>query len=109
MNGIHTVAFSPDGKRIVLATGRDRTRVLDVESMKELHRWEPARHCNFSPDGKKIVLATDQGKIRILDVESGEELRVFRQMVFGGTPDHVNYVAFSADGTKIISGHSRTV
>jgi len=87
MHFVDTIAFSPDGKKVV-TSGADLTiRIWDAESGKELLKWEaPGQSAAFSLDGKIIAVCgsrpSQAAYIRIWDVESGKELQ--RVPVYAG-------------------------
>jgi WD40 repeat protein len=66
-----SAAFSPDGSRIVTASGDTTARIWDVASAKEIaglrghvsNVWSGA----FSPDGSRIVTASYDNTARIWD------------------------------------------
>jgi len=100
---VKSVAFSPDGKRII-SGGLDQTvKVWDAETGNELmtlrgHK-ERVQSVAFSPDGKRIVSGSDDKTIKIWDAATGTEL-----MTLLGHSDKVWFVAFSPDGKQIVSG-----
>lgn len=72
------LAFSPDGKRIVLASSDKTVYIWDVETKKEIRRLEGhtdrVNSAAFSPDGKQIVTASTDDTARIWDAETGKEV-----------------------------------
>jgi WD40 repeat protein/serine/threonine protein kinase len=105
-NKIITLAFSPDGKRLVARArifGQGisyKLKVLDLERDEELVFPEASRVA-FSPNGNRLAATTlvrgDAGesyKVKILDLKTREELL---SLEGGG-----NYsVAFSPDGKRL--------
>lgn len=101
---ITSVAFSPDGSRI-LSCSRDRTIVcwdsrtglMVLGPLKAHTDW--VRSVAYSPDGKRFVSASDDKTIIIWEA-SGD-------IIVGPLEGHVGCVkcvAFSADGSRIVSG-----
>ena len=70
---ISSVAFSPDGKKVVAAGSSTTVQTWNAESGEELQRLTgfPDLVCSaaFSPDGKKIVAVGDKGTARIRTLE----------------------------------------
>ena len=76
---VRSVAFSPDGRRIVSGSDDKTIRVWDAETGEEM--VEPlkghsdwVRSVAFSPDGRRIVSGSDDKTIRVWDAETGEEV-----------------------------------
>jgi len=74
---LSSVAFSPDGEKIV--TAGDGIRIWDAKSGKELQKMNGTvfwiNSIAFSSDRKKIVIGSRDATIRILDAESGKEIK----------------------------------
>jgi len=102
-DSVFSVAFSPDGSKIVSGSGDGTIRLWDVNSGSELAVFKGHNDyvlsVAFSPDGSKIVSGSTDHTIRLWDVNSGSELAVFK-----GHNDYVFSVAFSPDGQKIVFG-----
>ncbi len=73
---VRSAQFSPDGKRIVTASGDFTARVWDAQTGQAL--MEPVKHsgglnsAQFSPDGKRIVTASEDRTARVWDVVSAQ-------------------------------------
>jgi WD40 repeat protein len=97
-----SVAFSPDGARIVTASGDDTARVWDAASGRVLARLEGhevnVTSAAFSPDGARIVTASWDDTARVWDAASGQTLTRLE-----GHENNVYSAAFSPDGSRIVT------
>jgi WD40 repeat protein len=106
---VSSVAFSPDGRTLVSASGDGTFRLWDVHSHRQL--GQPLRgHTDyvtgvaFSPDGRTLASASAAsadrpGTVRLWDARSHRQLG---QPLRGHT-DSVESVAFSPDGRTLAS------
>lgn len=105
--GVHDLAFTPDGKKLI-AGGRDNPLlVFDAATGRKLRElgknYLPARQLRgfaVSPDGKQV--AGCGSDVFIWDLETG---RLVRQFYFN---HHYNEVVFSPDGSKIAAIQERS-
>jgi WD40 repeat protein len=104
-----SAAFSPDGARIVTASGfplldsTDNTaRIWDAATGKEITVLRGHEHnvrsAAFSPDGSRIVTASLDNTARIWDAATGKEITILR-----GHEKAVWSAAFSPDGARIVT------
>jgi eukaryotic-like serine/threonine-protein kinase len=113
---VQSVAFSPDGKRVVSGSEDTTLRVWDVTSGDEplsILGFPPLR-LTFSPDGKRIVSADYTGTIAVRDAANGGEMLTLQGVTGGvlhfwsdarkGYDRTVANVAVSPDGKRIVSG-----
>jgi WD40 repeat protein len=98
---VHSVVFSPDGKKLASASGDETVRLWDVETGEAV--GAPLEHTfrvgfvTFSPDGKK--LASCDKAVRLWDVETGEAVGYPLKDITRS----IEFVAFSSDGKKLVS------
>jgi WD40 repeat protein len=93
---VESLAFSPDGRRIVWGSRDQTARLWDLEEEREVaamagHQGN-VREARFSPDGRRIVTAGEDRTARLWDGGSGHAAGVLRghgQPVFsaGFLPD----------------------
>ena len=113
---INSVAFSPDGSRMLTASNDSDIRIYDTRTAELLIDLETLGHpldvATFSHDGTQVVMGdcaeveeTDSGEVCVsgevilYDVESGEILQTFN-----GHTNDVIAVAFSPDDSLLMSG-----
>ncbi|CCA75858.1 related to WD40-repeat protein (notchless protein) [Serendipita indica DSM 11827] len=104
-SGVTTVAFSPDGHRVVSGSEDGTMRFWDAETGEQIGEpleghTDPVWSVAFSPDGRRIASGSDDSTVRLWDVEAGKQL----WESLGGHTDSVMSVAFSPDGRQIVSG-----
>ncbi|CAN5478508.1 hypothetical protein BH10BAC2_BH10BAC2_22760 [soil metagenome] len=99
--GVTSVAFSPDGKKI-LTGSNDSTACLwklngDTIKIFRGHK-DAVTSVAFSPDGKKILTGSNDSTACLWDLE-GNAIKIFRWH-----KDAVTSVAFSPTGNAILTG-----
>jgi eukaryotic-like serine/threonine-protein kinase len=100
--GVESAAYSPDGTRIVTASGDSTARIWDARTGAELGvLYANGRRLNsaaYSPDGTRIVTASDDKTARLWDARTGAQL-----VLLAGHLKDVNSAAYSPDGTRIVT------
>jgi WD40 repeat protein len=103
LGGIHSVAFSPDGKLLATGDTNGEIRLYQVTDGKQLllfkgHTgfiWPIA----FSPDGHILASGSDDPIVKLWDVKTGQCLAKLQ-----GHSGGIWSVAFSPDGSLIATG-----
>jgi WD40 repeat protein len=106
---IHTLAVSPDGRRLAILRGHQTVAVLSVATGKKLWSRKTSdaglNHLAFAPDGKTLAVGSGQEFV-LHDTENGTERRRFRVLTNGGSapqfsPDGKNFAVTDGAGIHL--------
>ncbi|CAE6423601.1 unnamed protein product [Rhizoctonia solani] len=107
-SGVLSIAFSPDGHRVLMGCEDGTIRIHDMasNSLPLISRIDGhtdwVRCVVFSPDGSRILSSSSDCTIRMWDATTGAP--VGTPEWFKGHSYPVKSVAFSPDGRRIVSG-----
>jgi WD40 repeat protein len=100
---VWSLAFSPDGTRLVSSSTDGTVRLWDAKTGELLHTLNvpryPWRGFAFSPTSAMVASGGPGGTIWLWNIETGEILRGLE-----GCTDAVSSLAFSPDGKILVSG-----
>jgi WD40 repeat protein len=98
---VSSVAFSPDGKYVLLGGYDNIATLWEVDSGRELRSLEghsdSIMAVAFSPDGKRVLTGSRDGTARLWKTMTGKEEYRFRVQA------RVTSVAYSPDNNHILS------
>ena len=111
--GMGDIAFTSDGKILVVGNDRGDIAVCQIEGRKVLttlkgHKQKIAV-CITSPDGKRIATAGYDNVVKLWDIASGKELRSWdMRMSVQERTSFVMNLAFTPDGRQLITANANT-
>ena len=100
---IYAARFSPDGKRIASAGADKYLRTFDVETGKQLRRFEG--HTDYvlgvawKGDSETIATASADNTIKFWEAETGDQRRTISQQL----TKHMTAIQFVGDANNVIS------
>jgi WD40 repeat protein len=104
---VTSVAFSPDGRRVMTGSSDHTARVWDLSGLTpaatvlEGHRGR-VTSVAFSPDGRRVATGSQDNTGRVWDLSRATPAAI----VLEGHRDWVGSVAFSPDGRRVVTGSS---
>jgi WD40 repeat protein len=103
ISGVYSVAYSPDGAKVLTGGGDNMARLWDAATGSLLRTFEGhtagVYSVAYSPEGTKVLTGSADTTARLWDAVTGALLRSFE-----GHTATVWAVAFSPDGTKVLTG-----
>ena len=105
-DSVDSVAFSPDGARVLSGTSSGTVNLWDAASGQKIWTYKegPATaivwSLEFSPDGKSVLAAVSDRSPKLIDAATGRLLRAFNGHANGFL---VTIATFSADGSRMMS------
>jgi WD40 repeat protein len=105
----YSLAFTPDGKHLVLTGDWCEVRVLDLATRKLVHRFEPGMHKNvkLAPDGRTVATCAASDGLRLWDVATGKSRKLAevgsdkRRFELSFSPDGKTGLALEPDGQTV--------
>ena len=103
VEGVKSVAFSPDGKTLASGGGDNVIHLWDIETGKRKMTLVGHTHwvfsLAFSPDGRTLASGSVDSDIRLWDPHTGQHKKTLT-----GHTNWVRSIAFSSDGKTLVSG-----
>jgi WD40 repeat protein len=102
-NAVYSVAWNPDGKRILTGSYDNTAKVWDAQTGQEVlalkGHTEAVSSVAWSPDGKRLVTGSWDKTALVWDAQKGQQVLILKGHTLG-----VNSVAWSPDGKRILTG-----
>lgn len=98
---VNSVAFSPNGGRVLTGSGDWTAKLWDAGTGQLIHTFKhdwDVMSVAFSPDGRSVLTGSGDPEAKLWDASTGEEIRSFKHGWEG-----TSCVVFSPDGTKVVT------
>ncbi|MGH8000997.1 MAG: WD40 repeat domain-containing protein, partial [Brasilonema sp.] len=103
LGGIHSIAFSPDGKTLASGATDKTIKIWQLSNGQELSiltgHSDHVSSVTFSPDGKTLASGSKDKTVRLWQVETKKEIRTFTE-----SEKPIYCVVFSPDGKTLAAG-----
>jgi outer membrane protein assembly factor BamB len=100
---VWSVAFFPDGSRVVAGAGDKKIYVWNLQTGKKLFSFtahhDAVKSVAVSADGRRILSGGKDKTLRLWDAQAGQKIRSFHRHT-----DAVESVAYSSNGRHLLSG-----
>jgi len=106
-DGVYSVAFSPDGTKVLTGSSDKTARLWHADTGAHIRTFSghtsSVYSVAFSPDGAKVLTGSVDSTARLWHADTGAHI-----LTFSGHTSSVYSVAFSPDGTKVLTGSTDT-
>ncbi len=100
---VRSVAFAPDGSRVLTGSGDSTARLWETASGKLLatlaDHTDSVKSVAISPDGSRVLTGSRDGTAQLWETASGKLLTTL-----AGHTGGVKSVAFAPDGSRVLTG-----
>lgn len=104
---VYSVAFSPDGKWVLSASGDKTIKLWEIQGGKEVRTFsghtDAVNSVIFSSNGAQALSGSDDRTMKLWDISSGKNIMTF------SCYDRVNVVAMSPVETSVLAGIDRVM
>jgi hypothetical protein len=104
---VHSVSWSPDGRRLATGSGNGTAKVWEAADGRGLLTLTghvgPVWSVSWSPDGKRLATGCEDGTAKVWETAAGREL-----LTLAGHTGGIHAVSWSPDGRRLATGSNDT-
>lgn len=107
------LAFTPDGKKLIVGNDKGDLRIYEIEGRKLLRNIQGHKQrisvCQVAADGKRFATAGFDNVVKLWDVETAKELRHWdMHMLVQDRTGFVNNMVFTPDGKNLVTANANS-